>query len=308
LMLMVLSKSQLPILPLQREDSVYVSSIFDLRDKYQVTIKGEVRKPGEFTYADSMKVADLIVKAGGFTEGASPKRIEVAQRLNNSNPNAANGQVAVVYSVNLDSKLDLSQADFTLHPYDIVSVYALPGYEKQRTVKVEGEVLYPGYYTIKTKNEKISDLVARAGNLTALADPDGSSLKRTNTAILGVNKNKVDSAAVQKERLQRQQHLQHSFKDSSVMDSEQLRNNNIGINLKEILAKPGSVTDLILEDGDVLRVPKQLQVVRINGEVLYPSAVVYEKGKSFNDFVSNAGGYSPQALRRGAYVVYRTAQ
>ena len=297
-------KKSVADIPLQREDSVYISSIFDLHDKYQVTIKGEVRKPGEFTYADSMKVADLIVKAGGFTEGASPKRIEVAQRLNNSNPNAANGQVAVVYSVNLDSKLDLSQADFTLHPYDIVSVYALPGYEKQRTVKVEGEVLYPGYYTIKTKNEKISDLVARAGNLTALADPDGSSLRRTNTAILGVNKNKSDSAAVQKERLQRQQHLQHSFKDSSVVDSEQLRNNNIGINLKEILAKPGSVTDLILEDGDVLRVPKQLQVVRINGEVLYPSAVVYEKGKSFNDFVSNAGGYAPEALRKGAYVVY----
>lgn len=288
---------------LQREDSVSIASIFDLRDAYKVTIKGEVRKPGSFAYADSMKIADLIIMAGGFTEGASNKRIEVAQRINNSDPNSAGGQVAIVYSLNLDDKLDLSKTDFTLKPYDIVSVYGLPGYEKQRTVKVEGEVLYPGYYTIKTKNEKISDLVTRAGNLTILADADGSSLKRTNTAILGVDKNRSDSTSIQNEQLQRRQHLQRSFKDSTTTD-ERYRNNLIGINLKEIIERPGSVSDLILEDGDVLRIPKKQQVVRINGEVLFPSAVVFEKGKSFNDFVSNAGGYSPRALRSRAYVVY----
>ncbi|MDB5010249.1 MAG: capsule biosynthesis protein, partial [Mucilaginibacter sp.] len=66
-------------IPLQREDSVYVASIFDLRDKYKITINGSVRKPGKFAYADSMKVEDLILKAGGFAEGASAKRIEVAR-------------------------------------------------------------------------------------------------------------------------------------------------------------------------------------------------------------------------------------
>jgi protein involved in polysaccharide export with SLBB domain len=299
----VLNKSAADI-PLQREDSVYISSIFELKDKYNVTIKGEVRNPGSFVYADSMKVADLIIKAGGFAEGASPLRIEVSQRINNSNPNAVNGQVAIVYSVNLDANLNLSKVGFTLHPYDIVSVYGLPGYEKQRTVKIEGEVLYPGYYTLKTKNEKISDLIARAGNLTILADASGSSLRRTNTAILGIDKNKTDSVSTQRERAQQLQHLQSSFKDSSVVYNQQLRNNYIGINLKEIIEKPGSVTDLILQDEDVLRVPRQQQIVRINGEVLYPSAVVYESGKSFNDFVSNAGGYSPRALKKGAYIVY----
>jgi protein involved in polysaccharide export with SLBB domain len=180
----------------------------------------------------------------------------------------------------------------------------LPGYEKQRTVKVEGEVLYPGYYTLKTKNEKISDIIKRAGSLTASADVTGSSLKRNNSAILGVSKNQADSTVLQAERKERLNHLRNSFKDSSVVDKEPLRNNYIGIDLARIMDKSGSNTDLILEDGDVLRVPKQQQVVRINGEVLYPSAVVYEKGKTFDDFVSNAGGYSPQALKRGAYVVY----
>ncbi|GAA4327316.1 SLBB domain-containing protein [Mucilaginibacter gynuensis] len=295
----ILNKSAADI-PLQREDSVAITSLFDLRDKYNVTIKGEVRKPGAFPFAEGMKVADLIVQSGGFTEGASAKRIEVAQRKTDSDPKSLNSDVAIVFSVDLDNKLDLNNADFTLHPYDIVSVYSLPGYEKQRTVKIEGEVLYPGYYTLKTKNEKISDILKRAGSLTASADADGSSLKRTNIAILGVDKNKRDSSAIQ-ERSDRLRRIQSSFKDSADV---QTRNNYIGIDLKKILEKPGSITDLILEDGDVIRVPKQQQIVRVNGEVLFPSAVVFEKSKSFNDYVINAGGFAPTALKRGAYVVY----
>ncbi len=71
-------------IPLQREDSVSISSIFDLRTKYKITINGSVRKPGTFVFADSMRVEDLIVKAGGFADGASPKRIEVARRIDNA--------------------------------------------------------------------------------------------------------------------------------------------------------------------------------------------------------------------------------
>jgi protein involved in polysaccharide export with SLBB domain len=299
----ILDKSKTDI-PLQREDSVYIASIFDLRDKYTVDIKGEVRKPGRFVYADSMSVADLIIRAGGFAEGASAKRIEVSRRISNGDPLSKNGKVALVYSVNLNSKLSLDSALFVLHPYDIVSIYSLPGFEKQRTVKIEGEVLYPGYYTIQSKNEKISDILKRAGGLTASADPDGSSLKRKNMIILGVNKSKTDSAELAQERQLRMKHIMRAQRDSTDTLSEQRRNDFIGINMAEIIRKPGSSTDLILEDGDILRVPKQQQIVRINGEVLYPSAVVFERGKSFKDYILNAGGYSSDALRRGAYVVY----
>jgi protein involved in polysaccharide export with SLBB domain len=78
----------------------------------------------------------------------------------------------------------------------------------------------------------------------------------------------------------------------------------VGFDIGAVLKTPGSKSDLLLEDGDIIRVPKQQQIVRVNGQVLYPSAVVYDSSKSFNDFVSNAGGYGPDALRRGAYVVY----
>ncbi|MGZ4008667.1 MAG: SLBB domain-containing protein, partial [Mucilaginibacter sp.] len=182
----------------------------------------------------------------------------------------------------------------------------LPGCEVQKTVKVEGEVLYPGYYTIQKKNEKISDLIARAGGLTASADPEGGSLKRSNIAILGVDKNKIDTNVIAQERMARQRRLQRTFKDSANInvDTAQMRNDYVGIELEKIMKNPGTGTDLILEDGDVLRVPKQQQIVKVNGQVLYPSEVVYSDGKSFNAYVFNAGGFGPRAYRGGAYIVY----
>ncbi|MFA6086653.1 SLBB domain-containing protein [Mucilaginibacter sp.] len=299
----VLNKASADI-RLQREDSVTISSKFDLRNQYKITIKGEVRKPGDFNYADSMKVADLIIRAGGFTEGASAKRIEVSRRVFDSDPRAINTKVAQVYTVNVSADLKTEDTNFSLEPYDIVSVYSLPGYETQKTVKVEGEVIYPGWYTIQKKNEKISDVIARAGGLTQSADVEGGSLKRDNAAVLGIDKTKIDTNALNKERTDRLRRLQRTYKDSTTTDTTQLRNNYVGIDLKNILLKPGANQDLILENGDVLRVPKQQQTVRVNGEVLYPSAVVYTKGKSFRGFVLNAGGFSPNALKSGAYVVY----
>jgi protein involved in polysaccharide export with SLBB domain len=250
-----------------------------------------------------MKVADVIIKAGGFTEGASGKRIEVSRRVFDSDPTQLTSKVAQVFTVDVGEELN-DQSNFTLKPYDIVSIYSLPGYEVQKIVKVEGEVVYPGYYTIQKKNEKISDIIKRAGGLTQSADIEGSSLKRDNAAVLGQDKNKIDTAELKRERQMNLQRLQGDFGSTAKPDTEQLRNNFVGIDLKKIMEKPGGGEDLILENADVLRVPKQQQTVRVNGEVLYPSAIVYTNGKSFRDYVLNAGGYSPQALKRGAYIVY----
>ncbi|EHQ24221.1 SLBB domain-containing protein [Mucilaginibacter paludis] len=299
----VLNKTKTDIL-LQREDIVNISSIFDLRDNYTVTINGEVRKGGIFAYADSMSVEDLVIQAGGFTESASPKRIEVARRINYSDPNEKNSPIASVSIINVDENFKLNSKPFVLHPFDVVSIYSLPGYQKQKTVKVEGEVLYPGSYTISSKNEKISDLLKRAGGLTASADVEGGTLKRTNQLGIDAEKGKIDANELQQEKVQRLQHLQKTFRDSLTDVNEQLRNDFVGIDLKRILNNPGTKIDLILEEGDVVRIPKEQQIVKIDGEVLFPSAVVYNKSKTFADYVDNAGGFSPGALRHRSYVVY----
>ncbi len=290
-----------PDIALQKEDVVQIYSIFDLRDQYQVTINGEVRKGGDYKYADSMTLEDLILQAGGFAEGATPQRIEISRRMMNSDPHSASAKIAQVFQVNVDKDLTMNAARFILHPFDIVVVRSSPGYEVQKQVRVEGEVLYPGLYTINAKNERISDLVDRAGGLTALAFTKGASLKRT-PEMLG------DSSA--EEKLKRYQRFQKSLaKDTTgayddLLQQQVNQNDYVGINLDKILKEPGSKFDLFLENGDVLKVPKQLQTVQVNGEVLYPVTTPYKGGRRIRYYVSQAGGFGVKAKKRRVYVVY----
>jgi len=252
-------------------------------------------------------VEDLIMEAGGLIEGASTKRIEVARRVDNSDPQSKGSIISQVFSVDVNDQLKEQDINFTLKPFDIVSVYSLPGYEIQSNAKVEGEVIYPGNYTIQKKDERISDILERAGGLTASADVDGASLKRNNNAILGLDQDKTsasDSSEIYKEQIAQLKGLQQTFKDTTNLAQAQLRNDFVGINLRQILKNPNSPTNLILEDGDILRIPKQQQIVKVNGQVLFPSAVIYQKGRSFKEYVLNAGGFGPNAYKKGAYIVY----
>ncbi|HQT24947.1 SLBB domain-containing protein, partial [Daejeonella sp.] len=69
---------------LLREDVINISSIFDLKEEYTLSIDGEIRTPGSFPYAENITLEELIIQAGGFTEGATARRIEVSRRVKNS--------------------------------------------------------------------------------------------------------------------------------------------------------------------------------------------------------------------------------
>jgi protein involved in polysaccharide export with SLBB domain len=301
-----------PDIPLQREDKVTISSIFDLRDEYQVEVRGEVRNPGAFRYADNMNLESAIQMAGGFKEGATPNRVEISRRVKNSDVRSSTAAIAQIFTVNIDRNLRLG-SQFVLQPFDIVSVRGAEGYEVQKLVKIEGEVLFPGQYTIQRKDEKISDIIARAGGLTAMAFPEGASLRRpgpqSSTDTLAVrNRNATSQTHQERERLTNLQRIQqqivaidtNAFKtDPSIIGSQ-----FVGIDLSKILAKPASRYDLLLEDGDIIRVPKQLQTVRVSGEVLKPTNIVYQPGKSILQYINESGGFTYTAKRHGAYVEY----
>ena len=131
----------------------------------------------------------------------------------------------------------------------------------------------------------------------------GGTLKREKTALSGYDKAKVDTTAIQRDRDSRLNVISQTI-NTSGLTSNQLRNSFVGIDLKSIAEKPGSKTDLLLEEGDVLRVPKLQQTVNVNGEVLFPSAIVYSSGETFKGYIINAGGFGEDALRRRSYVVY----
>jgi protein involved in polysaccharide export with SLBB domain len=294
---------------LQREDKVTISSLFDLRDEYRVMIQGEVRDSGTYNYADNMSLEDLIQMAGGFREGATPNRIEISRRIKNSDAQSASAVTAQVFTINIDQNLKLSDQTFVLKPFDVISVRSSEGYQVQRQVTLEGEVLYPGTYTITRKDERISDLIKRAGGLTPTGYAEGASLKRPGPKPLmnerGKNAiNDDDEEAKKFLNLKRVQ--QAGVKDTISSDVEQrlIQSDLVGIELASILKNPKSKSDLIVEDGDVIRVPKQLQTVKVTGEVLNPNNIVFSSGKGFKQYVNGAGGFTNTALRRGAYIKY----
>ncbi|HEX7367479.1 MAG TPA: SLBB domain-containing protein [Pelobium sp.] len=287
-------------IPLKREDVVSISSIFDLKEEYKVTINGQVRRPGDFQFSENMSLEELILKAGGFNESATPQRIEISRRVKNSDATSVSARTAEVFQMTVDRNLSIEAAKFVLQPYDIITVRSSPGYEVQRQVKIEGEVLYPGFYTITKKDERLSDLVKRAGGLTALAFTEGASLKRAGSFESQLDKEKEDQKIAQFKRIQK------NAKDSLALDVQNLaiRNSFVGINLTAILEKPATKKDLFLEDGDILNIPKQLQTVKVSGEVLSPNTVIFNKSKGFKSYIVSAGGFGQNALKRRSYIIY----
>lgn len=289
---------------LQREDQVVIKSIFELREEFKVTIQGEVRQPGTFEYADGMSLEALIQLSGGFKEGATPNRIEISRRIKNSDATSASAQTAEVFTVNVDPDLKIQQEGFTLKPFDIVSIRSSESYHVQRQIKIEGEVLYPGVYTLIKKDERISDIIKRAGGLSPLAYPDGASLRRNGKDL---RLDSLESLREDREKLMNLQRLKQSgARDTTSLDKDLqvLRSDLVGIDLKKIMAKPQSRYDLIVENEDVIRVPKELQTIRVTGEVLKPNSIVYTKGKSFASYISGSGGFSYNAYKKGAFIVY----
>lgn len=286
---------------LKREDAVTITSIFDLSGEANVTIKGAIRNNGSYGFYDGMTIGDLILKAGGFKNGATPNRIEISRRVYNSNDTSATAKMAKVFTVNVDANLQIDDSDFLLQPFDVVNVRMSPGFEIQKQVTIRGQVLYPGSYTIAQKNETLTDLIRRAGGLTIDAYLKGASLKRTF---------KTDRQMAYNNYLKQQKLNATLAGDSSLskLDNAILHSNYIGINLDEAIADPGSGADLTLRQGDVLTIPLKNATVRISGDVLYPVTAVYKPNKGFKYYISQAGGFARDAWKGRSFVIYPNGQ
>ncbi|NLR61843.1 capsule biosynthesis protein [Chitinophaga polysaccharea] len=293
----VLSGKQ-PI-PLQKEDSVIIFSKLDLRQPYVVSIEGEVNKPGGFPYADSMRLEDLILLAGGLKDAASLKQVEISRRIRKGEYDSNDSYKAVVKKIDISADLsNITDQNVLLEPFDEVIIRRSPVYSDQANMTVEGEVVFPGAYTIVDKKERISDVVRRAGGIRPGASPEGAVLLRR-TYI-----NNGDSALLTNKLELFYNKLQDSVDAGKVRQTVERRYQLLGINLDEILKKPGSKYDLLLEEGDVIKIPKKLQTVQLFGEVYFPKKIRYDQKYLFRDYIRRGGGYTSSALKRRSYIVY----
>jgi protein involved in polysaccharide export with SLBB domain len=297
-------------IPLLREDSIQIYRISDLREKYYITINGEVNKPGNFEFAEGMSVQDLILMSGGFKEGASLQKVEISRRLKPDGSQKDSSVYSVIKEINLSAAVNKTpDADFKLNPFDIVSVRKSPIYKEQITVTVEGEVIYPGKYTLSGNEERISDLIKRVGGLKQKGFAAGAVLIRNTYRDLSES----DATLINtKTNLSNAQSGKTSAilssSDTSVINDLYKEQKPVGIQLDQILEKPGSSEDLFLVEGDILKVPKQLQTIQTFGAVNVPKQIVYVDGISFRDALKESGRYSINASKKNSYVIYPNGQ
>jgi len=170
---------------LKREDHIYIKSIDELKENYGLTILGSVINPGTINYHDGITVADAIFKAGGYTEGGIPYRIEVSRRIKGDTANIPQSQNVRIFSLEVSENLTLNEEDqkFKLAPFDVIYVRKSPRYESQKAVTILGEIMYPGTYTILNNFERITDLLPKAGGLKAEAYLGGARFYRNRELV-----------------------------------------------------------------------------------------------------------------------------
>jgi protein involved in polysaccharide export with SLBB domain len=280
---------------LQREDEVLVTSKQELKDLFTVNVQGEIRKPGSFEFVPGLTLKDLILQAGGFTDAAY-KTIEIARIIKRDSITAQDLGATQIIITQLDGDLSMAEASTPLMAFDVVTIKRKAGYVLPESVRITGQVQYPGPYALSARNERVSAILKRAGGYTSDAFIEGAYLVHNKSAE---EKKREDENIARAEKM---------LKDSSgIIELQNQKNTSsvkVPLNLYEIMSNPGSEEDLVLKVGDEIFIPKYDGQIKVGGAVLLTTQVPYSKNNSFNNYITAAGGYSVDAVKRKAYVIY----
>jgi protein involved in polysaccharide export with SLBB domain len=241
-----------------------------------------------------MTIEDLVMKAGGLNESASTARVDVTRRIKDPKGTDVSSTIGETFTFQLNDGYVIGGSEFILEPYDHVYIRRSPAYQAQQNVAIGGEILFGGSYALTHKNERMSDLVKKAGGVTPDAYTKGARLVRKMN-----NEEKARRSDVLR--------LANNGTGKDSISTRQLDLSDyysVGIDLKKALENPGSDYDLVLREGDVLYVPEYENTVKINGGVMYPNTVLYKKGMKKDYYVNLAGGYANRAKKSKCYVIY----
>ncbi len=274
---------------LQPRDRLTVFDVERIMDEEFVYIDGEVRLPGKYSFADNMTVSDLIFLAGGVKRNAFLMEADLARLSEN------NRAVSEVEIVNLNVILagPHGEGDIRLEPGDALFVRETPRYKDHEKVWIGGEVLFPGTYVIEGEGETLLGLLERAGGFTDEAFLEGAIMQRR--GILEELEHRHVEEVISA--------LQRSYVDS--IESRQLKilpmelnsekMSRIVIDLPCMVKGDYSGSDIDLQDGDRILIPRLPSGINVIGAVASSGTIKHLPGKNANYYIQRAGG-----LTRGA--------
>lgn len=299
-----------PDIPIQNNDVLFIPTKQEMMEEQTITIHGEVQYPGIYRYADNETLEDFVLQAGGLKQTASTVKVDVSRRIVNPKALTTDSVIARTYTFALkDGFVIDGTPGFKLMPFDEVYVRKSPGYYKQQNVVVEGEVMFSGTYTLSKKNQRLSDLIKSAGGVNDRGYIAGARLERkvneSERARMEAVLKKAKEEAEQMEREAAKENKKIDLKDSEKIKKFEIPEfYSVGIELDKALANPGCDADIVLREGDKIIVPQYNGTVKINGAVMYPNTVGFQKGKKAKYYINQAGGFSEKAKKSQTYIVY----
>ncbi|MDX2194663.1 MAG: SLBB domain-containing protein [Gemmatimonadales bacterium] len=312
---------------LQDQDEITVVSRLAARPARYVSVTGAVRRPGRIVFRDGMTLRDAVLLSEGITEDAWLREAEIARLP----ADRKGGELATTLRVPLDStyltdrRADGSYlgppteptrgggaAEVPLHPYDNVLIMRSPEFELQRLVHVTGQVRYPGRYALRSRDERVRDLIERAGGLTAAGAPEALAFFRVSgpqrpremptsqpgaaaPAPAGAGAGIGAGASAMRAPLAPGQ------LPDSLQEQRDLRL-RVGIDYVAVGRDARHRDNLLLAAGDSIHVPERSQTVFVRGAVNAPGLVAFAPGRDVEWYVHAAGGFSPRADLRRTYV------
>lgn len=305
-------------IPLQENDILFIPTKTTKMNERTITIRGEVQYPGIYQYADDESVEDFILQAGGLTDKASTAKVSVSRRVSDPAATQPDSIIGQQFDMALkDGFIIDGQPGFKLMPFDEVYVFKSPAYSEQQNVTIDGEVAFPGTYTITKRRARLTDLLKMAGGPTDMAYIKGARLDRKPNE----EERKRMQAAYQMAQEQQQNELMELManttnggnniatmaennKKTSLQKFQVPSSYPVGIQLDEALKNPQSDANIELREGDRLLLPRYNATVKINGAVMYPNTIAYERGKNAKHYINAAGGFAQNARKNSAYIIY----
>ena len=326
---------------LQEEDVLNILSINDLSEENYIEISGQVNNPGIFPFSKNISLSDLILLAGGFKENATQNRIEINRRLSSNELNENNISEILIFDLDknlnnnsiiiepFDQIIVRKNPNFYTQQYARVEgevmypgKYAISsknerisdlinrsgGFKNMAYLKGATLIRLTEFAELQSdlnkKIKSLNDLKNKVSNKEGtLTESELLLIERIDEDLKNIdtnkNENQILSSYAKSERIN--EILKKNSVDGDIPIS---KSEAIGIDLMSIVNSPGSKSDLLLKEGDVIIVPKKLETVRLRGELLYPTTVRFVSNKSLKYYINSSGGFDNKAKRSGTYIVY----
>ncbi|MFD2601230.1 SLBB domain-containing protein [Flavobacterium suzhouense] len=278
---------------LKKEDVLTIYSSLDFKENYNVSIEGEIKRAGVYPYFENLTLNDLIIQAGGLT-GAASKKVEIARMIKSEDLDNTNPRKIELLNIEIDALNNEQAQNIELLPYDIVTIRRVAVFEQPEMVNVIGEVIYPGKYVLENKDERIADVIKRAGGLSPQANILGVKIRRP------VKGDQIEDLSRVDLNLGKGDTIQKKLTDKVI----QLRYTTIPVDWEMILKDEKHYSNVLLVPGDEIKVTAFDEGVKVSGNVLLNSEIPYRKGKSFKYYINSVGGIDNKGWKRKSYIIY----